>query len=72
MSMLCLGDVPSEENEDSRTRALGKCWERVAQCSVVALDKHPTSFARFLPDFLSHFVSTALFGMNAAAVHHIR
>jgi hypothetical protein len=51
---------------------LSKCWERLLQIALVAMDRHTVPFAQHIPAWASLCVNTALLGMDSAAVHGIR
>jgi len=51
---------------------LSKCWERLLQIGLIAMDRHTVSFAQHIPAWASLCVNTALLGMDSAAVHSIR
>lgn len=57
---------------DKHKTLLSKCWERLLQCAIVAMDKFPIIFARHMPAWIPLTINTALFEMDAASVHHIR
>ena len=51
---------------------LSKCWDRLIQTALVAMDRHTIPFAPHVPAWASLCVNTALLGMDSAAVHGIR
>lgn len=57
---------------DPYVTALSKCWERLLQVALVAMDRHTIAFAAHVPAWVSLCINTALLGMDAAAVHGIR
>ncbi|KAL6783825.1 hypothetical protein ACKKBG_A03665 [Auxenochlorella protothecoides x Auxenochlorella symbiontica] len=56
----------------TRGALLCKAWERLLQCALAGLDRHPLAFAAHVPAWATLCASTALLGLDAAAVHHIR
>jgi hypothetical protein len=57
---------------DPHTSLLSKCWERLLQLALVAMDRHTVAFAAHLPAWATLCVNTAMLEMDAAAVHGIR
>ncbi len=49
-----------------------KCFERMLQCVMAALDRDPLDFAQYLPFFLTLYVNDSLLAMDAVTVHRIR
>ncbi len=66
------GPPPAEAEDDPHRHLLSKCWERLLQIVVVTMERHPLDFAPFVPQWITLCVNTALLGMDAAAVQHIR
>jgi len=66
------GQSELEKNQDLERHVLSKGWERILQIGLLASNKFPIKFAPHLPSWIAFCVNTALFGMDAAAVHHIR
>ena len=56
----------------SHITLMSKCWERLVQIALVAMDRHTVAFAVHVPAWASLCVNTALLGMDSAAVHGIR
>jgi hypothetical protein len=69
---LFAGRASAEGETDPHRRLLSKCWERLLQCGLVAMERFPSRFACFLGDWITLCINTALLGMDAAAVHSIR
>jgi len=61
-----------DKASDPHTTLLSKCWERLVQIALVAMDRHTLAFAPHLQAWATLCVNTALLGMDAAAVHGIR
>lgn len=57
---------------DAHVTLLSKCWDRLIQTALVAMDRHTIPFASHVPSWASLCVNTALLGMDSAAVHAIR
>lgn len=49
-----------------------KCFERMLQCVMAALDRDPLDFAQYLPFFLTLYVNDSLLAMDAVTVHRVR
>jgi hypothetical protein len=62
----------SELEENQERHVLSKGWERILQIGLLASNKFPIKFAPHLPSWIAFCINIALFGMDAAAVHHIR
>ncbi|KAL4518028.1 hypothetical protein Ndes2526A_g01512 [Nannochloris sp. 'desiccata'] len=56
----------------SHTILLSKCWERLLQIALIAMDRHTVAFAQHIPAWASVCINTALLRMNSEAVHSIR
>ena len=52
--------------------AAGRAFERILQCVLATMDRHPLGFARLLPPFLTFYGHTALVAVDAAALASMR
>ena len=57
---------------DARAGIASRAFERILQCVLATMDKHPLGFARLLPPFLTFYGHTALMAMDAAALASMR
>ncbi len=51
---------------------LSKCWERLLQTAIVAMDRHTVPFAQHIPAWVSLCVHTGLLSMDSAVLSRIR
>jgi hypothetical protein len=66
------GPAAAQPGANARAEIAARAFERMLQCVLATLDRHPLHFAAFLPAFLRLYGHAALMAMSASSLQRMR